>query len=137
MGPVPPLLERKELQMIAARLDKAKGILHVRPSGPLEEADFDQLAAIADPFIAKKGALAGLLVEVERFPGWKDFAGMIKHFRFVRNHHRKIRRVALVTDARIGKVAEKVARHFIAAEIKRFPVGSAAEARKWLLVSDE
>jgi hypothetical protein len=118
--------------MIKAELDKAKGILHARPSGPLEAADFDRLAALADPYIEKKGELAGLLIEVKQFPGWKDLAGMIRHFRFVRNHHRKIRRVALVTDARLGKIAERLARHFVAAKVKRFPAGHAGEARRWL-----
>jgi len=118
--------------MIKAELDKAKGILHARPSGPLEVADFDRLAALADPYIAKKGELAGLMIEAKEFPGWKNLAGMIRHFRFVRNHHRKIRRVALVTDARLGKIAEKFARHFVAAKVKRFPAGHAGEATRWI-----
>ncbi len=122
--------------MITARLDKEKGILHVKPSGPLEEGDFETLAALADPYVAKKGRLAGLLIEIERFPGWKNLAGMMKHFRFVRNHHRKIRRVALVTDARIGQFAVKFARHFIAAEVRRFPAGHAGDAKKWLTVEE-
>jgi hypothetical protein len=118
--------------MLTAKLDKEKGILHIRPSGPLEQADFDQLAGLADPYIARKGKLEGLIVEIEKFPGWKNLTGMLQHFRFVRSHHRKVRRVALVTDARIGKVAEKIARHFIAAEVKRFPAGEGRDARKWL-----
>jgi hypothetical protein len=119
--------------MITAKLDKERGVLHIRPSGPLEEADFDKLSGLADPYIAKNGKLAGLIVEIEKFPGWKNLAGMLKHFRFVRSHHRKIGKVALVTDARVGRIAEKVARHFIAAEVKRFPAGSGAEARKWIV----
>ncbi len=118
--------------MIKAELDRTKGILHARPSGPLEAADFDRLSALADPYIAKKGELAGLLIETKDFPGWKNLAGMIRHFRFVRNHHRKIRRVALVTDARIGRIAEKFAHHFVAAKIKRFPAEHAGEAKRWL-----
>ena len=118
--------------MIKAELDKTKGILHARPSGPLEAADFDRLAALADPYIAQKGELAGLMIEVKEFPGWKNLAGMVKHFRFVRNHHRKIRRVALVTNARIGSIAEKFARHFISAEVKRFPAEHVGEAKRWL-----
>jgi len=118
--------------MIKADLDRDKGILHARPSGPLEAADFDRLSTLADPYIAKKGTLAGLVIETKDFPGWKNLAGMVRHFRFVRNHHRKIRRVALVTDARIGKFAEKFGRHFISAEIKRFPSEHAGEAKRWI-----
>jgi hypothetical protein len=122
--------------MIRAELDRAKGVLHARPSGPLGAADFDLLAALVDPYILKKGELAGLLIEVERFPGWKNLAGMVNHFRFVRNHHRKIRRVALVTDARIGKIAEKFARHFVAANVRRFPAGHAGAAKRWLTTGE-
>src|SRR5258705_10173768 len=106
--------------MIKAKLNKDSGGIHVRPSGPLEEGDFETLAALADPYIARKGALTGLIFEIEEFPGWKNLASMLSHFRFVRNHHRRVRRVALVTDARIGKFATRFARHFIAAEVKRF-----------------
>jgi len=118
--------------MIKAKLDKDNGILHVKPSGPLEETDFETLSALADPYIAKKGALAGLMLEIDRFPGWKNLASMVKHFRFVRSHHRKIRRIALVTDARIGAIAPKLARHFVAAEVRRFAAGRAGEAKKWI-----
>ena len=118
--------------MIKARLDKESGILHVKPSGPLEEADFETLSALADPYINRKGALPGLVLEVDRFPGWKNLAGMIKHFKFVRSHHRRVRRVALVTNARIGTIAPRLARHFVAAEVKRFPAGRSADARRWI-----
>src|SRR5215813_2458400 len=123
--------------MIAAKLDKDKGILHVKPSGPLEESDFETLAALADPYIAKKGKLPGIVFEIERFPGWKNLAGMLKHFRFVRNHHRKVRRVALVTDARIGLFAARFARHFVAAEVRRVAAGRTGEARAWIVKAEE
>ena len=118
--------------MIKASLDKDRGILHAKPSGPLEEGDFDTLSALADPYIKRKGVLPGLVLEVDRFPGWKNLASMIKHFKFVRSHHRHIRRVALVTDARIGTVAPKIARHFVAAELRQFPAGSIGAAKKWI-----
>jgi len=120
------------MEMIKADLDRDKSILHARPSGPLEAADFDRLAALVDPYIAKKGELGGLVIEAKEFPGWKNLAGMLRHFRFVRNHHRKIRRVALVTDARLGKIAERLARHFVAAQVKRFPAEHVGEAKRWI-----
>ena len=120
------------MEMIKADLDRDKGILHARPSGPLEVGDFDRMAVLVDPYIQKKGELAGLVIEAKEFPGWKNLASMLRHFRFVRNHHRKIRRVALVTDARIGKIAERLARHFVAAQVKRFPADHAGEAKRWI-----
>ena len=118
--------------MIKATLDRENGILRVKVAGPLEEADFETLSALADPYIKRKGALPGLMLVVDRFPGWKNLAGMIRHFKFVRAHHRRIRRIALVTDARLGTIAPKIARHFVAAEIRRFPAGEGGAAKKWI-----
>jgi hypothetical protein len=58
---------------------------------------------------------------------------MAAHFRFVRDHHRQIKKVAVVTDSALGKLAENLASHFVAAEIKRFPAGGLEGARQWIL----
>jgi hypothetical protein len=85
--------------MIEHHFDKTHAILHVQPKAPLEQSDFQALAREVDPFISEAGDLAGLIVEASGFPGWSSFASMIAHFRFVRDHHRHIRRIAVVTDS--------------------------------------
>jgi hypothetical protein len=119
--------------MIEHDLDRAKGILHVRPKSALAPSDFEELAKEVDPFIAEQGDLAGLMVEAPGIPGWSSFAAMITHLRFVRDHHRHIRRIAVVTDSSVGNLAEHVVSHFVSAEIKVFPAGQLEEARHWIL----
>jgi hypothetical protein len=119
--------------MIEHSFDAAQGILHLRPKGPLAEADFALLAKTVDPYIEQKGELAGLIIEIPEFPGWESLAAMAAHFRFVRDHHRHIRKLAAVTDSPLGKVAEKLASHFVAAEIKRFPAAEREAAKQWIL----
>ena len=77
--------------MLEHELRRDHGILIVRPKGPLDAADFVKVARDIDPHIEAEGKLVGLLVDAPSFPGWNDFAGLIAHFRFVRDHHRKIR----------------------------------------------
>jgi hypothetical protein len=48
--------------MIHAELDPRKGLLIVTPEGPLTAEDFRGVAAIVDPYIAKRAVLRGLLV---------------------------------------------------------------------------
>jgi hypothetical protein len=57
---------------------------------------------------------------------------MAAHFRFVRDHHRHIKRIALVTDIALAEVAERLAAHFVSAEIKRFPAGELDAAKRWI-----
>jgi len=119
--------------MIDHSFDAANAILHIRPKGPLSQADFSTLAKSVDPHIEKAGALAGLVIELAGFPGWENLGAMAAHFRFVRDHHRQIKKVAVVTDSPLAKLAENLGSHFVAAEIKRFPAGGLESAKQWIL----
>ncbi|MEX0714964.1 MAG: STAS/SEC14 domain-containing protein [Planctomycetaceae bacterium] len=118
--------------MLAHELLEDEGTLIVRPSSPLRKADFEALSREIDPYLEKKGKLHGLLVEAESFPGWDDFAAMLAHFRFVRDHHRKIEKVAAASDSGFLKIGPAIARHFVAAEIRRFDYAERNEALAWL-----
>ena len=118
--------------MIAHTLDREHSILHIRPQSALEKADFEELAAVVDPYIAESGGLAGLIVETPGFPGWDSFGAMAAHLRFVRDHHRQIKRIALVTDSALGNVAEHLVSHFVSAEIRRFPANALEAAQQWV-----
>lgn len=119
--------------MISYEFDENEGVLTVRPEGKLEVQDFLALSAVVDPFIEKKGRLKGIIIVTERFPGWEDFHGMIEHMRFVRHHHRKVTKLALVTDFKVANVAESLGKHFIRASIKRFPFKALESAERWIL----
>ena len=121
--------------MLEHSLDTAHGILHLRPKGALEKEDFAKLATTVDPFIESKGDLAGIIVDAPGFPGWDSFGAMAAHFRFVREHHKRVKKIAVVTDAAMGNVAEKLVSHFVAATVKRFPAGETKAAEQWILGS--
>ena len=107
-------------------------VLCVRPDDRLSKEDFAALAAAVDPVIEKKGKLDGLLIDAPSFPGWENFEGFVSHMRFVRNHHEKVAKVALVSDSRIAAAAPKLAKHFLAAEVKHFPVEERDAAIAWI-----
>jgi len=119
--------------MIEHHLDTGNAILHIQPKSALEKADFEDLARAVDPFIDETGDLAGLIIETPAFPGWESFGAMTAHLRFVRDHHKHIRKIAVVTDSALGTVAEKLASHFVSAEIKHFPASDLDVARRWIL----
>lgn len=118
--------------MIDHSFDAAQSILHLRPKAALTKEDFAQITKTVDPQIEKTGALAGIIIEISAFPGWDSLGAMAAHFRFVRDHHKRVKKIAVVTDAKLGAVAENLASHFVAATIKHFPAGQAEAARKWI-----
>jgi len=118
--------------MISFEIDECAGVLTVQPQGKLEARDFMDLSQTVDPYIEKKRGLVGLIIVTEKFPGWKDFNGMIEHMKFVRNHHQEISRIALVTDSTIADAAESLGKHFIKASIKHFPFAELESAKIWI-----
>ena len=118
--------------MITHTLDKEHSILHIRPESALEKADFERLAEVVDPYIKESGGLAGLIVEAPKFPGWSSFGAMAAHLKFVREHHRFIKKIAVVTDSAMGNVAEHLVSHFVSAEVRHFPANAVDAAKQWV-----
>ena len=84
--------------MLEHRLDPARSILYLHPTGPLQKEDFARIAGIVDPHIEAKGDLAGLVLDIKAFPGWESLGAMAAHLKFVREHHKKVKKIAIVTS---------------------------------------
>ncbi len=117
---------------LSFELIEDKGVLVLQPKGELEAADFERLGAKVDPYIEKAGELNGLMIDAEHFPGWDDFTAFSSHIRFVREHHSKIRRVAIVTADRLVSALPRIASRFVDAEVRAFAMGERDEALLWV-----
>lgn len=122
--------------MIKFDLDKEHSLVLLQPLSPLEREDFVKLAQAVDPYIEATGDLAGLIIEAPAFPGWDSFGAMVTHLRFVRNHQKHMKRIAVVTDSSLGDFAEHLASHFVSAEIRHFPTGQGEAAKQWISSQD-
>jgi len=118
--------------MLKHELLADKGVLIVRPEEPLSAADFAALAAEADPYIETHGGLKGLMICAKAFPGWENIDGAISHFKFVRDHRRKIAKVGVVSDSEILALLPRLASHFVSAKVKHFKGGEERQALAWI-----
>ena len=123
--------------MIQHELRRDTGILIVTPQGPLEKTDFEMLAREVDPYIEAKGRLNGLMVQAKSFPGWHDFAALVSHFKFVKNHHQRIVKIAAVTDSGFLSILPSIVKHFVRADVRHFDYGDKENALKWLGSHDD
>ncbi|MDO3387253.1 STAS/SEC14 domain-containing protein [Gilvimarinus sp. SDUM040013] len=118
--------------MLHVHINTAALIVTLEPEGSLSQADFEAAARIVDPVIDQFGEIKGVLVKTQSFPGWNSFAALVAHLKFVRQHHKDIAQVALVTDSKIAGLVESVAQHFVSAEVKHFGFAKLDEANHWL-----
>jgi len=75
--------------MLKINLDKQTKILEVEPRGALGQQDFQSVSIIVDPFIDEFEKLNGIIIYTKSFPGRDSFAALIKHLKFVSDHHKK------------------------------------------------
>ncbi|MEA1922121.1 MAG: STAS/SEC14 domain-containing protein [Pseudomonadota bacterium] len=117
--------------MLTVDLMEKEGIALLRPEGALTEEDFKYAARIIDSYIENSGKLNGIIINVRSFPGWASFSALTKHLSFIKEHHKKVSRVAFSTDSPLLEFAEPIARHFVDAEIKHFSFNELNNAIEW------
>ena len=121
--------------MLSVKLDEKRGIAVLEPQGALSREDFERAAKVIDPFIEKTTRLNGLIIYTKDFPGWNSFAALASHLKFVKEHHKKVKRIALCTDSVAGNFAKLFGPHFINAEVRVFPYQEFDSAGKWVVES--
>jgi hypothetical protein len=127
------MIYKKGKIMIQVHLNEKDSIAILKPNGALSESDFTSARDIIDPFIENTGNLKGIIIYVKTFPGWDSFSALITHLKFINSHHKKISKVAFVSDSMIGDFVELIARHFVEAQIKSFPFDNFEEAKTWII----
>ena len=118
--------------MIIYQILEDENVVVIEPKGRLAEEDFRDLTKDVDLHLARTGTLNGILIHATEFPGWETIGTMISHLRFVRDHHRMVKKVALASDSVLATIMPKLIKHFISAEVKGFAYAEREEALAWL-----
>lgn len=116
---------------VSYRLLPDAGVVVVEVRHPLRAADFDALAGTVDAWLARHGRLVGIVVHAADFPGWENISGLLRHVRFVHDHHEKVGRIALAADSRLAGLAPHLANHFVRAEVRHFGYDELDRAVAW------
>ena len=119
--------------MIHSELNQDAGVAIIRPDQMhgVSEADFKQLTDLVDHYLKDHDSLCGLIIASQEFPGWEDLMAFISHIRFIRNHHRSIQKVALVSDSQLLSMAPNLINHFVSAKVRNFPFLDIEKAKIW------
>ena len=113
-----------------------KKIVVLEWKGKLRAEDVDALTSSVDTWIEGAGrSLQGLVLFVHEPTEWQNFESLVNHISFVKNHHRQIRRVALVTNHELASIVPAFAQHFVSATVEQFEENDKSAAISW--ASDE
>ena len=113
-------------------LDKDSKMVILELKEHLSKDDFLYAKTLIDPFIAKEGSLSGLILYSKDFPGWDSFSAFKTHMEFIKEHHKKVKKLAFVMDSFIGTIAQNVGSHFVDTEVKEFKYSELNKAKEWI-----
>jgi hypothetical protein len=116
---------------VSYHLIRESGVIVVEVKQALRAQDFEELASAADAWIEAHGDLQGLVIHAREFPGWENFASFLRHVRFVRDHHRHVKRIAFAADTKLTNVLPAIAELFVHAEVKNFGYDDLDVAIAW------
>lgn len=118
--------------MINLSLNRNKGYAILAVTGPISVYDIENLTKEVDQYIDEFGELSGLIIKVEKFPGWDNLDSFFHHLKFIKDHHKVIGKVGFMTQDNLISNFPSLANHFVKAELRRFNFGHMDEAVDWI-----
>ena len=103
---------------VSHRLLPESGVIVVEVKQPLRAQDFEALALTADAWIEAHGELQGLVIHAREFPGWENLGSFFRHVRFVRDHQRRVKKIALAVDSKLASSVPMIGERFVLARSK-------------------
>ena len=94
--------------------------------------DFQQIAPKVDSFISQLGKIR-LLIDVSNFNGWSNAAALLSHIRFVKDHHQKVERIAVVGARNWQHWVIGVVRMILHPEVRAYDRSQQSEALRWIV----
>lgn len=118
--------------MLDINLDEEKKVLYIKPSAALMVADFLQLSTTVDAYVKQHGVLKGLIIQATKFPGWENTRAFTAHVEFIKKHHTKVKKIALVTNSKFALFVKNIIGPFLAPQIKHFSYDQLELAKQWV-----
>ncbi len=117
--------------MIKTELISANALKIVVPD-KLKADDFHQIAPQIDSLIRQHDKIR-LLIDASGFNGWENIAAFENHAGFVKNHQKKIERIAVITAHEWQHLLIGAVRIYVHPEARAYDKSHAREAFQWIV----
>ena len=106
-------------------------VLVLSPDGALTQDDFQRLSKAIRASDTSGHRIRGLVIHSRTFPGWATFSALRDHLKFVRTHHRQLKRVAVASDSSILRGAIRAAGSVLSPDVEVFGFDEIDTAGAW------
>ena len=107
-------------------------VLRIVAPRKLYAEDFHQITPDVDSFISQHGKIR-LLIDVSSFHGWNNATALLRHIRFVKDHHQKVEQIAVVGARNWQHWVIGVVRLIVHPEVRAYDKSQQSEALRWIV----
>ena len=119
--------------MLDYTLSPYESLLTIRLHSAVSEVDVLLLIPKVDKYLEHHKRLAGVMLISKDWAGCDSFAALRATMAFLRDHHHRIWRMALVTDSVLADLIPIFASRFLDTTIRHFPHDEEPAAKIWLV----
>lgn len=109
----------------------ADNTVELKPKGKINAEDVGQLTEMADALLQRHKEIKVLIIATD-FQGWEDAAALEAHLSFVKAHHEKVAKLALIPGHLWQEGLATFMKMFLHPEIKLFDADHIPDAKTWL-----
>jgi hypothetical protein len=123
--------------MLKVDIRRRENIAIVTPEGRITSEEMSEFTQKVNDYINETDQVPSLVLQTKSVPYWANFNALRKHLEFVKNHHRLVRKVAIVSDSKLLWLARSIVDHFVVAKVRRFNEESIDDAIAWAQTEDD
>ncbi|MGO9547524.1 MAG: STAS/SEC14 domain-containing protein [Rhodomicrobium sp.] len=109
----------------------SSNVLKITVPEKLKADDFRKIAPQIDSLINQHGKIR-LLIDASEFHGWENIAALENHAEFVKGHHQKVERIAVIATHDWQRWLIGAVRIFLHPEVRAYDRSHESEAREWI-----
>lgn len=112
-------------------IKKVESTLTVQINQSLSKDMLSTLKGEIDKFINEHDHVPNLVISCKTAPHWGSFGVFTDHMKIVHDHHKLIKKVALVSDNTVFSVLPSIVDHFVGAKLRHFGESDFEKAVEW------
>jgi SpoIIAA-like len=109
----------------------SSGVLRLTVPERLKADDFRQIAPQVETLIKQHGRIR-LLIDATGFGGWENIAAFERHIGFVKTHHEKVERIAVIVSHDWQHWVVGTVRMFIHPQVRAYDKRDEDTALQWI-----
>lgn len=106
-------------------------LVRLKVTAPISVGDFNSVAPQIDALIKEKSTIR-LLVDGRSFKGWENTKAFKEHIGFVKNHHLKVKKIAIIARHWWQYCFVGIFRLFVHPKIRIFNANQFEDALRWV-----